>query len=354
MEVRNNWLYTPLHDFIFILAPPFVVLFILFLLPSGLLQSQDLTDYQWLWLVLAVDVAHVYSTLFRTYFDKDERKYYGNMFWLIPFVCFAAGIFLYALSDHVFWRVLAYLAVFHFIRQQYGFMRLYSRGEDQKIADIKSAFIKKFDAVVIYILTLYPIWYWHTHNRNFVWFTDSDFFQVDFNDYRVPFFIYITSIILYICKELWGLLKTKQLNVGRNLIVLGTGLSWYFGIVYFNGDLAFTALNVVSHGIPYMALIWFYKKKENKSQTLLTKTILLRWGWTVLILCVLIFAYAEEALWNGLVWQEHQAIFPFIKVFSEFDFTGHFVWLVPLLSLPQTTHYVLDGFIWKKKRDSKV
>jgi hypothetical protein len=27
----------------------------------------------------------------------------------------------------VFWSVLAYIAVFHFIPQQYGFMRLYAR-----------------------------------------------------------------------------------------------------------------------------------------------------------------------------------------------------------------------------------
>jgi hypothetical protein len=24
------------------------------------------------------------------------------------------------------------------------------------------------------------------------------------------------------------------------------------------------------------------------------------------------------------------------------------MWLVPLLALPQSTHYVLDGFIWRR------
>jgi hypothetical protein len=30
------------------------------------------------------------------------------------------------------------------------------------------------------------------------------------------------------------------------------------------------------------------------------------------------------------------------------------MWLVPLLALPQSTHYVLDGFIWRRKKDTPV
>ena len=36
---------------------------------------------------------------------------------------------LYLIGPLVFWRVLAYLAVFHFVRQQYGFMAVYARGD---------------------------------------------------------------------------------------------------------------------------------------------------------------------------------------------------------------------------------
>jgi hypothetical protein len=49
-------------------------------------------------------------------------------------------------------------------------------------------------------------------------------------------------------------LKTSYFNIPKNLIIIGTLSSWFFGIVYFNNDLVFTLLNVVSHGIPYMAL----------------------------------------------------------------------------------------------------
>ena len=30
------------------------------------------------------------------------------------------------------------------------------------------------------------------------------------------------------------------------------------------------------------------------------------------------------------------------------------VWLVPLLSLPQTTHYALDGLVWRKQGNPEL
>jgi len=48
-----------------------------------------------------------------------------------------------------FWRAMAYLAVFHFVRQQYGFLRLYSR---QEIPSIST----KIDSITIYFTTITP------------------------------------------------------------------------------------------------------------------------------------------------------------------------------------------------------
>jgi hypothetical protein len=39
------------------------------------------------------------------------------------------GLILYQFGSLTFWSVLALVAVFHFIRQQYGFMRIYARFE---------------------------------------------------------------------------------------------------------------------------------------------------------------------------------------------------------------------------------
>jgi hypothetical protein len=48
--------------------------------------------------------------------------------------------------------------------------------------------------------------------------------------------------------------------------MVGTLISWYIGIVHYNNDLIFTFLNVVTHGIPYMALVWMYNTKAETTQ----------------------------------------------------------------------------------------
>ena len=58
-------------------------------------------------------------------------------------------------------------------------------------------------------------------------------------------------------------------------------------------------------------------------------------------------ALLEEGLWDIAVFRDHPAFF---GVFYDDQVAPHsaLTWLVPLLSLPQLTHYVLDGIIWKK------
>ena len=38
-----------------------------------------------------------------------------------------------------------------------------------------------------------------------------------------------------------------------------TAVCWYVGIVAFNSDYAFTVTNVIIHGVPYFALVYWYR-----------------------------------------------------------------------------------------------
>jgi len=55
-------------------------------------------------------------------------------------------------------------------------------------------------------------------------------------------------------------------------------------------------------------------------------------------------AYVEEMLWDRGVWHERGWLFG-----SPWQIGSFKSILVPLLALPQITHYVLDGFIWRRK-----
>ncbi|RYF92067.1 MAG: hypothetical protein EOO02_25250 [Chitinophagaceae bacterium] len=222
---------------------------------KDLFQQEDgMTTMSWVLLVLLIDVAHVYSTLYRTYFDPVSYKERKALLLAIPFVGFIVGMLIYSISPLMFWRILAYVAVFHFIRQQYGFLRIYSRREKQSESS------RLIDSVTIYSATIYPIIYWHLSGpKNFNWFVEGDFIYADLPWLRsILGVVFFAILVLYLIKEIFVITKTRHFNIPKNLVVLGTSLSWYFGIVYYNGDLTFTLLNVVSHGIPYMALIWLH------------------------------------------------------------------------------------------------
>jgi len=64
----------------------------------------------------------------------------------------------------------------------------------------------------------------------------------------------------------------------------------------------------------------------------------------------LLLAYLEEGLWDGFVWAEHPGLFPAFTALPVIRADDALVLLVPLLALPQITHYVLDGFIWRRDR----
>lgn len=341
---KQKWIHSALFDGIFILSPPFIALAISHMLPQG----TDISIAWWVVLILCIDVSHVYSTLYRTYFDKTVIKKHSQLLKLIPILSFGAGVLIYSSDSLYFWRVLAYLAVFHFIRQQYGFVRLYSKDNTNKYEWI--------DTFCIYTSTVFPIIYWHLEGpRNFNWFVKFDFYYIH-NATLEPllYTIYIISILAYIIKEIVLFYKTNSINIPKNGVIVGTILSWYFGIIYFNSDLLFTLLNVVSHGIPYMALVWVWGNKlslkKNSYEQFYLWIFKLKGVW-IFISIILAFAYFEEGLWDYLVWNENENLFKPFHAIPEFDFSSHFSWIIPLLSVPQITHYILDGFIWKIKYD---
>ncbi len=292
----------------------------------------------------------MYSSLFRTYFNKKEFSENKTLYTLLPVIVFLVSVFLYSIGANVFWRILAYTAVFHFIRQQYGFMRLYSRNTNE------SNFSRRIDGLLIYISTLYPILYWHTHlPRNFRWFTDGDFIQgVPRIFERILLLVYIGIFLTYLVKEIRQTFLHKNFNLPKNLFILGTALSWYVGIVLLNGDMVFTITNVVSHGIPYMALVWaFGKKQADKDDSILVfgklhyKVFFSRFSFPIFIASLMLLGYIEEGFWAGFVWREHLEIFGIFADLPTIRTKDTLNLIVPLLTLPQATHYVLDGFIWR-------
>ena len=311
------------------------------------LPGDALAPWQWLLLVVGIDVAHVYATLFRTYLDKAELAARAGLYLFAPIACFALGVILYSADPMWFWRVLAYLAVYHFIRQQYGFMMIYGRFE----RDLPG-WCKRIDQTAIYAATLHPLIAWHLNPRAFSWFIDGDFVSIRTGDWAawLNHGVGIAVALAWIAKEIWLRRAGRAFNRPRALLLGSTAISWHVGIVALNSDLAFTATNVVAHGIPYLALTFlFERKREAFGRSALPGLFRRAAPAAGLFLgLLLLLAFVEEGLWDTLVWREHGGLFP------GFGWLGALVehpplWLlVPLLSLPQAVHYVLDAVIWRR------
>jgi hypothetical protein len=343
--MKTNWIWNGKFDMSFIIGPQFIgVILLLLFQPLFQTYSTHIPLAAWVFLILCIDVSHVYSTLFRTYFDRTSWQSNTNTLLLIPFSGLLIGVFLYAQDPLLFWRALAYLAVFHFIRQQYGFVRLYSRKTQQP------SWSSAIDKMAVYGSTLIPILIWHCSGmKNFNWFVDNDFIYFENASLKLIFqCLFFALLGLYLLKETYHRFHGQEISLPKFLFMTGTALSWYTGIVLCNGDLAFTTLNVVAHGIPYIALVWFYgvnNYRQPKEHPVLSKLFSLKFL-LLFIGALFLFAYLEEGIWDGLVWREHQGLFRFFYSFGQAN-EDLMIILVPLLTLPQFTHYVLDGFIWK-------
>ena len=306
----------------------------------GILNA-DSPDWTWISAVLLIDVAHVWSTSFRVYFDAEEFRRRVWLYSLVPIFGYLVALALYSEGELVFWRALALLAVFHFVRQQYGWVALYRRklGETDKI----SFWI---DTVTIYLATVYPLAFWMTRlPRNFEWFVQNDFFSLPQIVEKVLFPVYVLALIAYLAKSIYLYFAKGLLNIGKDIVVLTTAICWYAGIVFFNSDYAFTVTNVIIHGVPYFALIYFYAKsrRENAGKFYQKLTS----NWFVFLATLWALAYVEELFWNRGIWHEKNWLFG-----GNWELGNLKTYLVPLLAVPQLTHYVLDGFIWRKKSNA--
>lgn len=345
------WLFSRTTDLLAFAGTAVLSFALAWSLPS-LGVAHDTPPWAWLVFVVFIDVAHVWSTVWRTYFDKDELTRRPLLYAGAPLFAYALGVAAHAHSSELFWRLLAYVAVWHFIRQQVGWMVLYGR---------RSKNVHPLDKAVIYAATLGPVVWWHANlPLSFWWFKEHDFIS---GMPRVVGTLALGVHFAVIAAWLAHALVTRTFHPGKALLLFATWLAWFGGIVLAKSDLAFTIMNVALHGVPYLVLTHRYARgREADAPFGGLPTQLLKLGIAGFLLVLWAIAFAEEFLWDRLVWHDHPVFFGggFSPAAPGAETDGFelgalaLTLVVPLLSLPQTTHYVLDGFIWKASGDSTL
>ena len=368
MQRKKNWLFSRRADLLVLFLPVWATWVACFLLPSSILQK-EVPLWIWVVFILGIDVSHVWSTLFRTYLDKDEFKRHQYILIYTPVICFIMVFVVVNYSTGLFWRLLAYFALFHFIKQQYGFLALYK-------ARAGHFGIKKWlgDKWVIYMSMIYPVLFWHLKSdRNFSWFETGDFINLKTLLQQIPGFsthlldqvlaganvLYWLVLCAWLVEEIWRAQRHQfTFSMGKVFWVFTTAVNWYLGIVYFNSDLAFSLTNVVAHGVPYMALVFYYVQQKKAINPALGKKAFsqtrglyrgLVFQGIFMLGVVFLLAYGEEYLWDMLLFREKTGFFESLFQYPLNVLENPYLQAATfaLLSIPQLTHYVLDGHIWK-------
>jgi hypothetical protein len=337
----STWLFGPRAD-LFAFGFPVVLALALVALGHALgLRSTPV--WAFVLCVVMVDVAHVHATAFRVYLDPTELRRRPLLYLGVPVIAYAIGVAIHLRFGALgFWRVLAYVAVFHFVRQQWGWVAMY-RARAKETAD------RALDFAAVHAAAIYPLIVWHARlPRPFSWFVKGDFalgiVPASAIDIARP--IWLGILIAFVVRQLQLAATRRPVNVGKCLVVLSTFLLWWLGIVALDSDWAFTVTNVLPHGIPYLVLIAAYARRRyaKGEPAAPLGSFILRAGFVVAYALLVGVALFEEGLWDRFVWHDHERLFGEGEIVS----APALAFLVPLLALPQAVHYALDGVVWRR------
>ncbi len=344
MTAPRRWLFSPPID-LAVFGGTAVISLLLVL--AGPRHGTASPEWTWITGVLLVDVAHVWSTAFVVYLDPAEWRRRPVLYAAVPVATFGAGVALYAWGgEAAFWRALAYLAVFHFIRQQYGWVMMYRarNGERDRAG-------RWLDGATVYAATLYPLIVWHTRlPRAFAWMKPGDFVAgLPPVIATIAGWIYAALLASYAVRAA----VQRPISWGKHIVVAATAACWYVGIVATDADYAFTVTNVFIHGVPYLALVYLYARaasREPASQHGATARMIgARRGLVVFCATLWAIAYLEELVWDRAIWHDRSWLFG-----GSIEIGWLATLLVPLLAVPQLTHYVLDGFLWRRRANPRL
>eukprot|EP01062_Namystynia_karyoxenos_P083302 TRINITY_DN9567_c0_g1_i1.p1 TRINITY_DN9567_c0_g1~~TRINITY_DN9567_c0_g1_i1.p1 ORF type:complete len:370 (+),score=115.56 TRINITY_DN9567_c0_g1_i1:74-1183(+) len=339
---EQRWIFSPEGDFV---AHTLPILAGVALAPFfwRYVGPDELPLWGYCIVVVFCDVGHVWTTLYRCYMDTAENRRRWVLYNVSPALIFAVTFAVHFwVSEAVCWTVIGYLAIFHFVRQQWGFLCLYrARAHDTSDARV--------DRVVHWIGAAGPILLWHADPyRRFDWFMRDDDFPVRLPEGTKPYTLALWAAALFLYGG-WqcALLARGKCNVGKAVTMAYCWFTWAAGVLCPHKLLAVFFLNMFHAAPSYMVTYYVCRNKWRTEEPPGLAERFIKWSvapgnWVWYLLFFVLIASVEEALWEALIWRDY---FPDLFTFELNKFGRSF--FTALLVLPQTAHYFLDAFIWR-------
>jgi hypothetical protein len=265
-----RWITNARYDLLWYLGPCIASYLVLWLHFGLAVKAATLW---WVW-TLAFDGPHVFGTINRTYFDREEWKVRGglllrSLLWFLPgpaivLASIASG------SKTPFYAFLLFAnlwAYWHVVRQHYGFLVLYQKKNGEAAGSQNRA-----DWWCFYLLMLLPfvsVLLRNEHGRASLHELGLPLEPSAFErwlHYGVVTLISVVAVF-YLGKEVRRLLGGQQFNLPKNLFLLSCVplhlvVCLHPAIAIKIDPILFTTLVTLYHNFQYTGIVWFYNQNR--------------------------------------------------------------------------------------------
>ncbi len=277
-----------------------------------------------------VDGSHVYSTLLVSYSDPEMFRKLKPILIAVPLSIFALAFVSHFSGYRSYFIIfLAYLAVIHFIRQEFGWMKLATRLDPSC-----PRWLARLDIFSSYAMTILPMLWFLRNSGPAHWYEKGDMVAVPDIIGNTALNLYLPVVFVFLAGNIWHSYKTKTINSTKFLVAINTFFGWYMAKIHVQNAYIAVWLLIFHHGFPYYFLVF---KTERITAT----------GWrarlgplrvpAMYLTCVALFGavfYFPQLIGSP---QELKSI-PHLK-------SAIYAFAV----FPQASHFILDAYIWKKK-----
>ena len=325
LPARDHYIASPAFDWLFVIGSPLLAVAVV--LGASRLMPADRVEY---YVLAYMAIGHHVPTFLRAYGDVDE--YTRNRFQLIVLpLCVIPLVIAMVLVDARLLTLIFVWDQYHFVRQHYGFMRIY---------DVKAGASSSFDATLDQWLSFSFFIAIVAHSGFYGYMYADSFYALGivFPDWLVRVFedgsLAVAGVVglLFLARLQWRVAHGLPIAWLKLVLFATTFGVWYFAYVTLAHGFLSYAISSFFHCLQYDAFAWYYNRKKARSLEPNRSNRVFR------------FVHESRHLWLYVT---------LILAYGLLSSVGKTVWIVPVLALNTTTgllHYYFDSFIWRVRR----
>lgn len=349
---EQPWFHSWYGDILGLHLVPLVFSFLAIMHWPPFSSGQPVLKYL-LGLIIIIDWGHIFAQWPRIFSNPLESSR-NKIGYIVLYLCSIGILAIYLHYGHQPYvdLVLIYFVIFHFIKQQFGLIKIYSKTDGPK-----TKIQNRLENLFIYLSMVVPLIYWHIDFplKDFYWiqyFFKSDYFT---NLFQVTLALYVLSFAAFVYFEFMRTKQNRFFNVPKNMAILATAMGW--GIVSIAIDapqLVFFTV-VLTHDLSYTFLVWITARRDKVLQH--GKVAWVSWFSVPGLLAFMIVLVAMSQLvlliFSEMAKNVNINHFIFGTLFNHEPFEERWIrslgWAIFFGT--QAHHYFIDRFLWKKEKD---